>query len=122
MYKAKLCGSQEIPPHRSRCPCSELLCGASKGALATSAQVSGKQGVCKQTGALREQNGAGGLRNPALTAAVRSRAALLAGQAAAHRRHAGATDPITSHTCLLSLQRFLVKSNCTKLQLDFLQC
>lgn len=73
---------------------------------------------------LREQNGAGGLRNPALTAAVRSRAAPPAGRVAAHHPlgWALATDPITSHTCSLSLQQFLVKTSCTKLQLDFLQC
>lgn len=32
------------------------------------------------------------------------------------------TDPIPSHTCSLFLQQFLAKINCTKLQLDFLQC
>lgn len=124
MHKARLCSSQEIPPHRSRFLCSELLRGGSEGAPATSAQVSGKQGACKWIGVLREQKGAGGLRNPALTAAVWSRAAPPAGWAAAHRPLGWdlATDPITSHPCLLSLQQLLVKSNCAKLQLDILQC
>lgn len=91
MYKARLCSSQEIPPFRLHFPCSELLRGASEGAVAKSAQVSGKQGTCKQIGALKEQNRSGGLRNPALAAAVWSRGWDLA------------TDSITSHLCSLSL-------------------
>lgn len=99
MYKARLCSSQEIPPPRWRFPCSELLCGASEGAPAAPAQVSGRHGACKRIGTLRARNGAGGLRSPALTAAVRSRAALRSGRVAA-RCPLGwdlATDPITSH-------------------------
>ena len=122
MYKARLCSSQEIPPHASRFPCSELLRGASEGAPATSAQVSGKPEVRKWRGALKEQNRAGGLRNPAATTAVWPRASPLIGPAAAHCPPgcALAMDPITSLTGSLSMQQFLVKSNYTNFQLDFL--
>lgn len=47
MYKARLHSNQEIPPHRSCFPYSELLCVASERAPATSAQVSGNQGACQ---------------------------------------------------------------------------
>lgn len=110
MYKARLCSSQEIPPFRSHFPCSELLHGAGKRAVAKSAQVSGEQGTCKQIEVLKEQGRSNGLRNPALSAAMWSRGCDLA------------MDSIISHTCSLSLWQLLLKSSCTKLQLDFLQC
>lgn len=75
MYKASLCSRQEIPPRRSCFPCSELLHRASEGAPAMPAHASGKQGVCQQIGTQRGQDGAGGLRNPALAVAVPFRAA-----------------------------------------------
>lgn len=49
MYKASLCSRQEIPPHRSCFPCSELLHRGSEGAPAP-ALASGEQGGWQQTG------------------------------------------------------------------------